>query len=419
MKKLLPKFFREASRIEPEELTACATSFLLVLILMCAYYILRPVRDGLASDWSDAGLSFLWTLNFFISTAAVALYGFAVKSVRFKWLVPSVYTFFGLSFLLVYLSTFSNHHVLMDKAFYIWVSVFSLFNISVFWSFMADIYTKEESERLFPVIGAGASAGALIGPAIPTLFAEVLGTDALLLIAAAMVLIAPNLVLLLSRMRKKRSHSSPEHDRIGGNPFAGFSDFFTSRYMMSIGLFIVLYTAIASIIYFQQKNLLEEFTLIDRSRILGGVDWIVNILTFAIAFFATGRIVKRFGMPFTLAVVPLIMCFGFLLIAVSPVLIIVLVLQVVRRAGNYAVTRPAREMLFTEVSRESRFKTKPVIDIVAYRGGDMVTSWGFAAMTEGFGFGLGAVSYVGGAIAAIWSLIGIYLGRYFERISKR
>jgi AAA family ATP:ADP antiporter len=202
---------------------------------------------------------------------------------------------------------------------------------------------------------------------------------------------------------------------IGGNPLAGFKMFFSNPYLLSIGLFIFLYTAISSFVYFELKNLLSDFSRSERSVIWAQMDLAVNILAISTGLFATGRIVTKFGMPATIAMVPIIICIGLLVLAISPLLGVVMILQIIRRAGNYAVTRPAREMLFTLVNQETRFKAKPVIDIVAYRGGDMLTAWLFTGLTQGLGLGLAAVAAVGAGIASLWALVGIYLGKWFER----
>ena len=420
LSKLFAWLFMKTANIKDNEILACSLSFLIVFLLMGSYYILRPVRDAMASDWSDAEVSFLWTVNFFFSAAIVTFYGWAVSRIKFTWLVPSVYAFFAMSFSLFFtFIVLSDRHVLIDKTFYVWVSVYSLFNISVFWSFMSDLYNKDQASRLFAIIGAGASAGALAGPAIPTLFSAWIGANQLLLISALCLLIVIPIILKLQTLKESRLGNIQEtsertHDRIGGNPFTGFRDFIQNPYLLAIGFFIILYTSIATVVYFQQKNLLESYSLDQRTQILGAVDWIVNLLTFLIAFFATGRIVKKLGMPFALSCVPFILSGGLLISAYSPILIVTLLLQIVRRAGNYAITRPAREMLFTQVTREERFKAKPVIDIVAYRGGDMVTSWGIASLTQGLGFGMGALAAIGAGIAALWTCVSIYLGKIFE-----
>ena len=420
----LQRSLRTAVNIEPREVRAVLISFLFVFTLMSAYYILRPVRDAMASDWTDTEVSFLWNLNFFISIGIVAIYGVAVSKIRFRLLVPGVYAVFALSFLVFYLGINSiSDRVIVDKTFYVWVSVFSLFHVSVFWSFMSDLFSQEQSGRLFAFIAAGSSAGALVGPLIPTLFAGVLGTDTLLLIASVSLLLPIPMILYLNRLKRidlhnEQVHADPATSRIGGNPFAGFRMFFTNPYLLAIGAFILLYTAIGSFVYFEQKNLLAAFDRAARTQILGGVDFVVNVLTFGIGMFATSRIVTRFGMPVTLALIPVFIAAGLLILAFAPILTIVLALQVARRAGNYGVTRPAREMLFTAVDRETRFKAKPVIDVAVYRGGDALSSIAFASLTDGLGLGLGAVAAVGALIAAVWGTTGAWLGRRFERTGK-
>ena len=414
-------FIQSASMIKGRELNAVISSFLLVVVLMSAYYILRPVRDAMASDWTDAEVSWLWTLNFFISTGVVALYGVAVSRFRFRLLVPATYGIFAASFVSFYaLGFFYADGTLIDKSFYVWVSVFSLFHISVFWSFMSDLFTKEQSGRLFGIIAAGASVGGLVGPSVPAFFTTSLGADNLMLIASVMLLLTMPIIFHLQTLKltapKERTLSvTPPKATIGGNPLAGFKLFFSNPYLLCIGLFIFLYTGVSSFVYFELKNLLSELTRSERTAIWAQMDLAVNVLSISTGLLVTGRIVTKFGMPVTIALVPLAICFGLVVLAISPLLGAVVAVQIVRRAGNYAVTRPAREMLFTRVDRETRFKAKPVIDIVAYRGSDMLMAWLFTAFTQGLGLGLAAVAMVGAAIAALWSLVGIYLGRWFER----
>jgi len=415
----LARILKTTAKIEHREMRSVLVAFAFVFFLMAAWYILRPVRDAMASDWSDTEVSFLWNINFFVSVVVVALYGIAVSRIQFKYLVPSVYAFFAASFIAFYFGVSGvSDRDLIDKIFYVWVSVFSLFHVSVFWSFMSDLFTKEQSSRLFAFIAAGSSAGALVGPMIPALFAEEFGTDTLMLIAAITLLIPIGLVLYLERLKVVDLHNEAVHAdlsaaKIGGRPFAGFKMFVTNPYLLAIGVFILLYTAIGSFVYFEQKNLLADYSREQRTEILAMVDWVVNILTFAIGMFATSRIVTRFGMATTLALVPVFICAGLVVLAFAPVLTIALALQVARRAGNYAITRPAREMLFTAVDRETRFKAKPVIDIAVYRGGDALSSIAFAGLTDGIGLGLGAMAAIGAGIAALWAAVGRYLGRLF------
>ena len=418
---LINKFLKTASRIEEREIKAVIFSFLFVVVLMSAYYILRPVRDAMASDWTDAEVSWLWTINFFISTAIVALYGLMVSKFRFRLLVPVMYGIFAGSFVIFYfLASISDDRTIIDKAFYVWVSVFSLFHISVFWSFMSELFSKEQSGRLFGIIAVGASVGGLIGPSITAFFSVSLGTDNLMLIASMMLLIPIPIIFYLQTLKvtdlnNEELDPTTPNQSIGGSPFAGFKMFFSNPYLLSIGLFIFLYTGISSFVYFELKNLLSDLSRSERSVIWAQMDLAVNILAISAGLFATSRIVTRFGMPLTIALVPVMICIGLLVLAISPFLGVVVMLQIIRRAGNYAVTRPAREMLFTLVDQETRFKAKPVIDIVAYRGGDMLMAWLFTGLTQGLGLGLAAVAAFGAGMAALWSLVGIYLGRWFER----
>ncbi len=415
------RLLKFASKIEAHEVKATLSSFLFVVILMSAYYILRPVRDAMASDWTDAEVSWLWTLNFFISTAVVAVYGIAVTRVRFKLLVQAMYAFFAFTFLAFYLSaSASNNATLIEKSFYVWVSVFSLFHISIFWSFMSDLFSKEQAGRLFSIIAAGASVGGLIGPVIPSFFSGSLGTDNLMLIASVMLLVPIPLIIYLQSLKTSElgnadASTANTEAKIGGSSLAGFKLFFTNPYLLAIGGFILLYTGISSFIYFELKNILADLSRAERTAIWAQMDLAVNTLSIATGLFATGRIVNRFGMPFTIALIPVLICIGLAAVAISPVIAVVVGLQIARRAGNYAVTRPAREMLFTRVDRETRFKAKPVIDIVAYRGGDAMTAWLFTGLTQGLGLGLAAVALIGAGIAAVWALLGVYLGRWFER----
>ena len=421
IRNLMINFLKTASKVKEQEVKAVIFSFLFVVVLMSAYYILRPVRDAMASDWTDAEVSWLWTLNFFISTVIVALYGIMVSKFRFRLLVPTMYGIFAISFIIFYALGFVfDDRTVIDKSFYVWVSVFSLFHISVFWTFMSELFSKEQSGRLFGIIAVGASVGGLIGPSITAFFSVSLGIDNLMLIASMMLFIPIPIIFYLQPLKAKELNNEAldipvSNQSIGGNPLAGFKMFFSNPYLLSIGLFIFLYTGISSFVYFELKNLLSDFSRPERSVIWAQMDLAVNILAISTGLFATSRIVTKFGMPITIAMVPIMICIGLLVLAISPLLGVVVVLQVIRRAGNYAVTRPAREMLFTLVNQETRFKAKPVIDIVAYRGGDMLTAWLFTGLTQGLGLGLAAVAAVGAGIASLWAIVGIYLGKWFER----
>jgi len=418
------KLINSIAKIEAYELKATFASFSLAMILMGAYYILRPVRDALTSDWSDAELSILWTINFFLSFALVAIYGFVASRVSMKNLVPGVYSFFIVTFLLFYFfsSAFDNS-IMVDKAFYLWVSVYSLFPISIFWSFMSDIYTREQSKRLFGIITTGASVGALAGPFVPLLFAD-LGTYNLMIVASLVLLPTIPIALYLRGLDFVKNNGTSNNKRVelnhslGGNWFSGFKLFLKNPFLLSIGLFLFLYTGIGSFIYFELKNLMTDISREERTQIWSIIDLATNTLTIITGLFITSRIATRFGIGVTLALLPVVVVIGLVSVAIAPALAVVVGLQIFRRSGNYAITRPAREMLFTYVDQETRFKAKQVIDVIVYRGGDVFWGWAFTLLTTVVGLGMAGVALVGAGIAAIWAATGLHLGKQVELKDK-
>jgi len=419
------RLVKSVSKIEPHEIKATLISFGLILLIMATYYTLRPVRDAMASDWSDAEVSTLWTINFFFSFAVISIYGAAASRVSLKNLVPGVYGFFAISFIAFYfLSGYIKSTELIDKAFYIWVSVFSLFPISFFWSFMTDIFDKQQSKRLFGIITTGASIGAMIGPSIPLLFSEI-GTYNLLLVASIMLLTTLPIIYFLENIRNEvssRTHSRQylnqteqkqmqQAPKLGGNSLAGFKLFFTNPFLLAIGVFLFLYTGIGSFVYFELKNLLAIYSREQRTEIWAFIDLATNAITILTGLLVTSRLTTRFGLGTSLAVIPFIVLVGLISLAVFPMLAVVIGLQIIRRGGNYAITRPAKEMLFTYVDQETRFKAKQVIDIIVYRGGDVFWAWAFTLLTTVFSFGMVAIALIGSGIAMLWAMVGIYLGK--------
>ena len=417
-----PKIRGAATLIEAHETRSVVTSFMTGFTVMAAYFILRPVRDSMASDWSEGEISVLWNIQFFLSLALVMLYGFACTRIRFRLLVPAVYSFYALTFALFYFgSRFVEDGVLLDKSFYIWVSLFSLFHLSVFWSFMADTFNTEQSKRVFAFIGAGVSAGAAAAPLFVAVVVDQIGNDSLMLLAAGILMLAIPMVLYLQRLkivdlRNESVHANLAAAKMGGTWWAGFRDFVKSPYLLTIGLFILLYTAIQAFLYFEQTELLRIYEEREqRTTILALRDAVVNILTFGLGLFVTSRLVRRLGMPATLAVLPLFAVVGLLILAFAPLLTVFLAINIAGRAGEYGITRPAREMLFTSVDRETRFKTKPIVDVAVYRGGD--AWWGilFSRLSETVGLGYTAMLVIGAGLAAVWTWSAVYLGRAFNR----
>jgi len=418
----LSRIIRATTKVEPNELRATILSFLFVFTLMAAYFIIRPVRDAMASDWSRTDTSFLWTLTFFFSVIGVSLYGYIISRVRFSRVVPGVYIFFASSFGAFYVGSQSvADPTLVDKAFYVWLSVFSLFHVSVFWSFMSGLFSKEQAPRLFAVIASGASIGAIVGPAIPTFFAADIGVMNLMLVSAVMLLIPVPIIGRLEKLKvTELGNQGLQADlsqvkRLGKNPFSGFMLFIRNPYLLGIGLFILLYVTMSTFVYMELREFLAVYERPERAQIQASIDLVVNSLAIITALFATSRLTTRFGMATTLGVIPVMMVGGWLVVAAVPLLAVLIGLQVARRAGNYAVTKPGREMLFTLVDDETRYKAKPVVDIVVYRGGDMVTAWLHTALRDVFALSLAGVAIIAALIAWAWAMAGIYLGRKYNQ----
>lgn len=416
------RLLKATIRTERHEIAATLLSFLFVFVLMTAYSILKPVRDALGGDWGEVGLAVTWSVNFLFSVVAVSVYGAALSAVNFRYVVPGVYVFFSCTFLALWLVTVNvAEPVLFNKFFYIWVSVFSLFHLSVFWSFMADLFDRHQATRLFGFIAAGTSLGAIVGPALTILLVEPLGNNGLMLVSAVLLLVPIPIILYLERLRVTAFGRPGEMSRpgarttLGRNPFSGFSLFLTNPYLLVIGLFILLYVTISTFVYFELQNLTGEYGIDTRTKIWGTIDLVTNTLTLFTAAFVTSRIVTKLGMPVALGLVPALVAIGVLVLVAAPLLLTLAAFQILRRVGNYAITRPSREMLFTVVDREARFKAKSVIDIVVYRGGDMLTAWLFTGLSAGLGLGLASIAVVISVIAALWTAVAVYLGRRFER----
>ena len=420
IKNTVSKFINLSTRIKPNEIRATLLSFSFVFLLMTAYFILRPVRDAMSSDWTDTELSWLWTSTFFFSFIAVSLYGEIISRIKFNYVVPGVYVFFSISFFAFnFLSLILIDPGIINKIFYVWLSVFSLFHVSVFWSFISNIFSKEQAPRLFGFIASGASIGAILGPSVPILFANQVGTMNLLIIAGIILLIPVPLISWLekiqfSELKNHKVNLDETKNTIKKDFLSGFSSLIKNPYLISISLFILFYVVMNTFIYFELRKLLIDFDRDARTQIWASIDLIVNVLAIVTAIFLTGRITTRFGMPTTLALIPVLMVLGWLVVAISPILLFLIGLQIIRRAGNYAITKPGREMLFTLVDNEARYKVKPVIDIVVYRGGDMLTAWFYTFLTATLGLGLSGVSIIAAAVASLWALTGLYLGKRYK-----
>ncbi len=412
----ISRFLTSATKIEASEIKATLLSFSFIFLLMVAYNMLKPARDALAPEWSDVEVAWLWTINFILSVIAVSLYGWLVSKAKLKNVVPAVYAFFAASFVVFYLGTgVLSDSTYLNKAFYVWLSLFSLFHVSVFWSLMSDLFSKDQAPRLFAFIASGASIGTIVGGTIALVLAKKLGTLNLMLIAATILVMTIPLIVILRTAVGDPVTNADQESSIRGNPFAGFRHFISNPYLLGIAVFIFLYTFIGSFAYFELKNLMADNDRDTNTAIWAGINLAVNGIAIGTAMFATSRIATKIGLGKTLALVPLLVAAALLVVFMNPVLAIVIVMWVVLKAGNYSITRPGREMLYTNVSREDRFKTKQVIDIVVYRGGDVFSGWVFAFLTASVGLGMGAIAVLGAIVALLWAYVGLRLGNTYDR----
>jgi len=401
------------TKIAPHELKDALISFLFIFMLMASYQIMKPVRDALPSDWGDIALPMQWTFTFIVSTIAVSVYNFLGSKFSPKTLVPAVFIFFASTFTVIFAAfKLGAAPSLLGKIFYVWSSVFSLFHISVFWSFLSQKYTKEESKRLFGFINIGASAGAIAGPLLIIQFASNLSVENILIITAVTLVLTLPLIKLLNRSSNSTNQSGIGKVSLNTNPFSGFQELISHNKLKGIAAFIFFLTGVSAFLYYIQTVLLEDYTRIERKELLGSVELITNTLTILIGIFATNRITQKFGLSTSLGIIPLLVAVLIVALSLHPAIMLVLALQVVRRAGNYAVTRPSREILYTAVSSEARFKTKPIIDVAIYRGGDVFWIW-LITLTGEYLFELTLPQYLffGASVALITGLIGIHLGK--------
>lgn len=419
----LAKITRLAAEIEPHEVKAVWLSFVYFLLIMSSYYILRPIRDAMGTVYGADRLENLFTATFLATFLAAPIYAWCASRIKLQTFLPLIYGFFTVNILIFYfLFEVDPESRVIAAIFYVWLSVFNMFIISVFWTFMADLFSRSQSKRLFGFIAAGGSVGAAIGPAITTALVTLVGTGTMLLVSAAGFSLAIVVVRMLVREKERlrfadegsAQQTSLGH-RLGGNPFAGFGLLLKSPYLLLIAAFILLLTWISTIVYFQQAEFISNAfeSREARTQAFAAIDLIVNICAIGIQLFGTGRFVSRFGVTTGLVLNPILMIAAFFLVALSPVLMVLLGVQVVRRIAEYAIARPSREMLFTVVDQESKYKAKNVIDTVVYRFGDLSAAWAQAGLAS-VGAGVIAVALFGAAVAAIWGGVALALGRKFE-----
>ena len=419
------RILRRFLDVRPGETRALGWSWLYIFSVLSSYYILRPVRDdmGVAGGIENLPWLFTGTLAGMIAVnPAFAALVARLPRVRF---IAIAYRFF-ISNLLIFAvllhAATAEQNIWLGRIFFIWTSIFNLFVVSVFWALMVDVFDSEQSKRLFGFIAAGATLGGIVGSSITASLAKQVSPVYLLLISAILIELAVFGVRRLSKLSQAlrrqpgmRSDEAP----IGGSVFSGVSHALKSPYLINVSVYILLFTITSTFLYFQQAEIAAQ-SFADRgarTAFFASIDLWVNVLTLAAQLFLTHRLLRRVGVAVTLAILPALSIFGFGTLASMPTIAVLVAYQVLRRAGNFAFARPTREVLFTVVPREDKYKAKSFIDTVVYRLGDQVGTWSYAGLGL-LGFGMTGIALVAVPISCAWLVNGWWLGRKQEKMVK-
>jgi AAA family ATP:ADP antiporter len=406
------------------ELGAVCWSFLYFFCLLCGYYVLRPVRDEMGIQAGLGNLAWLFTATFVAMLAAIPVFGWVASRFPRRRFLPYVYLFFVAN-LLIFFMLFRQQIALAatTKAFFVWVSVFNLFVVSVFWSFMADLYRTEQARRLYGLIAAGGSAGAVTGPALTTVLAVPFGPVNLLLVSAALLLLAVFCILRLTAWASTHvpGQQAREEAPVGGGMFDGITLVARSPYLLGICAYVVLYSVLSTFLYFEQQHIVKDTisSSAQRTSLFAAIDLAVNSITLLLQLTVFSRFLRWLGLAGGLVAIPLFTTVGFLALGFAPTLAVLVVVGVLRRAGEFAIGKPARETLFNIVSRDEKYKAKNFMDTAVYRGGDAASGWAFHGLQESLGLGLAAIAHIAVPLAAAWAALGWWLARQQARISAR
>ncbi len=410
-------FLDRLALVKHDEWPAVLGAFAYFFCLLCGYYVLRPVRDEMGIQAGLANLPWLFTATLAAMLVAIPIFGWISSRFSRQMLLPGIYVFFALN-LVVFYFLFSRSIAVAGtaKVFFVWVSVFNLFVVSVFWSFMADLFSTEQAKRTYGLIAAGGSVGAISGPALSAILAKPLGVANLLLLSAAFLVAAVLCIGYLGRWAQGRE--KPENDRasaMGGGIWEGVKLVFTSRYLLAICGFVLLYSSLSTFLYFQQQHIVSAaYTDPDqRTALFAAMDLATNTLTLLLQIFVFNRLLKAWGLAAGLVLIPILSVAGYLALAFDPVLAVLAVFGVTRRAGEFAIAKPARETLFNALSPAEKYKAKNFMDTAVYRAGDSASAWLFEGLK---GLGLSGIAFLAAAGALLWALLGGWLVRAHARM---
>ena len=414
-----------ASGVRREEVSLLLWSMLYIFCVLSAYYVIRPIRDTLGIDGGVNNLQWLFAATLVVMLLLTLPFSALSSRLPRRRFIPWVYRFFIVHLLIfaaLMLFLPGGDHRWLGRVFFVWVSVFNLYVVSVFWSLVADIFNRERASRLFSLMAAGATMGAVIGSLLTTVLVRWLSMSGLFLLSAALLEVAVFCVRKLNT--HVRQHPLPETDApdtaqvqpddgpVKGGVFDGIASIARSGYLMNICLYMLLFSVTSTFVYFRQADLVHQMFKSDESRttFFAASDLAVNILTLLSQLLVTGRLLSRYGTRRVLAILPLVTLAGFLMLSVWPTLAGLFIFAVLRRAGNFAFARPAREVLFTVLSREQKYKAKNVTDTVVYRVGDQAGAWSWTAMNA-LGLGGSLIAWLAVPLSLFWFINSLWLGK--------
>ena len=428
----LQRFLSRFARVEPRETAAVVAAFCLFFFVLGSYFAVRPVRETVATLLGRDRVADLWLYTALFSIAIVPLWGWLVARLRRSLLLPLLYGAVAVILAVI------GSSIQVDEAnlevgtfFYVWISVINLMLVSVFWSFLLEMFSAEQSKRLFGFIAAGGTLGALVGPLTARLAVDSIGNSGVLYLGTVGFLgaiVCQRVLIGIWRRARQMSESEIEQssasgredDGLGGNPFAGIFIVLRSPYLLGIAAFVVLLSAVNTFLYFEQLRIVSE-TFADttrRTEVFATIDFIVQSLTIFSQLLLTGRIASRFGLRTLLTFVPVLMMFGFLLLSALNIFGMIAALLVLRRWGEYAFIRPGREMLWGSLDKESKYKAKSFVDVPVYRAADYIGAQAKSAL-DALNASPAGAALIGAAIAALWAFNGWVLGRRHDGVSRQ
>ena len=415
---VLTRLLQRVAKVEPNETAAVATAFLLFFCVLGGYFAVRPVRETVGTILGPDRTADLFVGTWIASIAIVPIYGALCARFRRSAFLPWIYGFVATALATIGLIfRASESSIVAAQFFFVFISVLNLFVVSVFWSFLLELFDRGQTQRLFGVIAAGGTAGALGGPLLTDLTVRFVGNAGILFLGASLFVGAIICQRVLLRIWKTggwgRDGAGAPGDRpMGGNPFAGFTLILRSPYLIGIAVFVVLLASVNTFLYFEQLRIVSV-TFPDRevrTQVFSRLDYVVQSLTIVSQLLFTGRVASRWGVGALLTAVPLVMVAGFLVLTGFHTFPVFAAVMIARRVGEYAFIRPGREMLFSRVDTETKYKAKNAIDVPVYRGGDALVAQVDSALSHA-GMSAASLALLGAGAAAAWAVNGYVLGR--------